>query len=186
MSRSRVGVLVLRCAEVEYAVLCVLCSVVGFSASRWRVRGGEATRSGASRWHVIYGKPQRAAMRFRGGISRGLKCHKGPVPPGSLYDRLLMREILYETVRSGYIPPEKRPEVRHVRHLGLLLQDLRHHVMGGDNDPPISLHSTAIQAVGRARKPGICSGGGKICRYHQLVTDLRCKIDRPITRAGNA
>src|ERR1700710_962273 len=115
MSRSRVGVLVLRCAEVEYAVLCVLCSVVGFSASRWRERGGEPTRSGASRRHVIYGKAQRAPMRHCGGISRGSKCHKGPGPPsGSLYDRLLMREILHKTARSGYIAPEKRPEVRHL------------------------------------------------------------------------
>lgn len=30
----------------------------------------------------------------------------------------------------------------------------------------------------------MCSDGGTICRYHQLVTDLRCKIDIPITRAG--
>jgi hypothetical protein len=74
--------------------------------------------------------------------------HEGTSSPsGSLYDRLLMREILYKTVRSGYIPPEMRPAVR---HLGLLLLDLRHHVMGGDNDPLHSLHSlhsTAIRAI---------------------------------------
>lgn len=150
MSRSRMGVLVLICAEVEYAVLSRLCFMLCrwlFSLTVERALGGEATRSDASRGHVIYGKVQHAAMRLCGGILRGSKCHNmegTSSPSGSLYDRLLMREILYKTVRPGYIPPEMRPAVR---HLGPLLLDLRHHVMGGDNDPLHSLHSTAIQAI---------------------------------------